>query len=95
MSAYLCIFFKQIKITNIKLIFQGTGTFIEIGAFDGEFMSLTLWLEQKRGFKGLLLEPNPRDYKLLLNKRRSSYSINACASPDSNSKKVGFLFVPL
>ena len=51
-------------------------------------MSLTLWLEQKLGYRGLLVEPNPSDYATLRAKGRSSYSINACASPDITHRKV-------
>ena len=81
---------RVIEIFNNKLIhiFQGKGTFVEVGAYDGEFMSLTLWLEQKKGFEGLLVEPNPKDYQLLREKKRSSQSINACASPDGIHRRV-------
>ena len=38
---------------------QRGGFFIEAGADDGEFMSNTFYLELKRGWTGLLVEPNP------------------------------------
>lgn len=61
---------------------------MEIGAQDGEFMSLTLYLEQEMGFRGLLVEPNPRDYAALRATRRASASINACATPRMGHRKV-------
>nr|XP_027234995.1 uncharacterized protein LOC113826324 [Penaeus vannamei] len=54
---------------------------MEIGAQDGEFMSLTLYLEKQLGFRGLLVEPNPNDYGKLRARGRTAKSINACATP--------------
>ncbi|KAB7498052.1 hypothetical protein Anas_01871 [Armadillidium nasatum] len=64
------------------------GKFIEVGAQDGEFMSFTLWLEQVMGFEGLLIEPNPVDYPKLRARKRSSYSINACAANLQSHHKI-------
>ncbi|XP_071515851.1 uncharacterized protein [Panulirus ornatus] len=74
-------------INNYFKQYKNPGTFMEIGAKDGEFMSLTLFLEQKLGFSGLLVEPNPRDYQKLRAAGRSSYSINACATPGGSHRK--------
>ncbi|XP_045138160.1 uncharacterized protein LOC123520189 [Portunus trituberculatus] len=74
-------------INNYFSNYQRPGTFLEIGAQDGEFMSLTLYMEQELGFRGLLVEPNPRDYKALRDNRRSSASINACATPRGGHRK--------
>ena len=38
---------------------QNEGFFIEAGAYDGEVYSNSLYFEIKRGWKGLLVEPNP------------------------------------
>ncbi|XP_068201970.1 uncharacterized protein [Palaemon carinicauda] len=67
--------------------YEKPGTFMEIGSQDGEFMSLTLYLEQKLGFQGVLVEPNPRDYHKLREAKRSSFSINACATPEAGHRK--------
>ncbi|XP_050688831.1 uncharacterized protein LOC126981553 [Eriocheir sinensis] len=67
--------------------YKRPGNFVEIGAQDGEFMSLTLYLEQVMGFRGLLVEPNPRDYAALRAKQRASTSINACATPKISHRK--------
>ncbi|XP_037786328.1 uncharacterized protein LOC119582162 [Penaeus monodon] len=61
--------------------YKTPGTFMEIGAQDGEFMSLTLYLEKELGFRGLLVEPNPNDYGKLRARGRTAKSINACATP--------------
>ncbi|XP_071515864.1 uncharacterized protein [Panulirus ornatus] len=74
-------------VNNYFKNYKNPGTFMEIGAKDGEFMSLTLFLEQKLGFSGLLVEPNPRDYQKLRAAGRSSYSINACATPGGSHRK--------
>lgn len=35
------------------------GFYIEAGAFDGEHMSNSLYFELKKGWNGILVEPNP------------------------------------
>ena len=54
--------------------------FVEAGAYDGEFYSNTLLLERDYGWNGILIEPNPNTFKLLLQKNRKVWSINACLS---------------
>lgn len=57
------------------------GFYIECGAFDGEQMSNTIFLELARQWTGLLVEMDPYFYSQLLAKSRNSWSINACLSP--------------
>ena len=66
---------------------QTPGRFVEVGAQDGEFMSLTAHLEALH-FEGLLIEPNPYDYAKLRARRRHAMTINACASPYDITAKV-------
>ena len=54
---------------------------MECGAYDGELASTTLFLEQKRGWTGLLVEMDPYFYTQSIGKNRRSWSINACLSP--------------
>lgn len=61
---------------------------MEVGAGDGEFRSLTLYLEQKLGFRGLLVEPDPRLYPELRAKQRAASSVHACANPDAGHRMV-------
>ncbi|XP_068207548.1 uncharacterized protein [Palaemon carinicauda] len=53
-------------------------TFLEAGAYDGEFLSNTLWLERQYGWRGILVEANPHFFEQLLLKRRKSWAINVC-----------------
>lgn len=44
------------------MVFQGKGGgyFVEVGAYQGVVCSQTYFLEQERGWKGIVVEPNPR-----------------------------------
>ena len=44
------------------------GFYIEAGAFDGELRSNSLFFELKKGWNGLLVEPNPDAFEELLSK---------------------------
>ncbi|XP_050688847.1 uncharacterized protein LOC126981554 [Eriocheir sinensis] len=72
--------------------YKRPGTFVEVGAGDGEFRSLTLWLEQRLGFRGLLLEPHPEAYVKLRGKTRAAHSVQACATPEEGHRK-DFLWI--
>ncbi|KAK7069343.1 hypothetical protein SK128_009516 [Halocaridina rubra] len=54
------------------------GTFVEIGAVDGEFMSQTLLLERNLSWSGLLIEPDPRSFKLLRDNHRNASITDFC-----------------
>ncbi|XP_037804583.1 uncharacterized protein LOC119598944 [Penaeus monodon] len=54
------------------------GTFVEIGAVDGEFMSQTLMLEKALGWSGLLVEPDPRSFAILQDRRRNASLAPLC-----------------
>ncbi|RXG51503.1 Protein Star, partial [Armadillidium vulgare] len=56
------------------------GTFIEAGAFDGEKLSNTLILERELGWTGLLIEPNPINYKNIPHKHRRAHYAQCCLS---------------
>ena len=55
------------------------GTFLEIGASDGIFLSDTYLLEL-HGWRGLCVEPNPEEYKRLAQLRRCATENVACAN---------------
>ncbi|XP_069939672.1 uncharacterized protein [Cherax quadricarinatus] len=57
---------------------QGPGMFVEIGAVDGDFMSQTLMLEKNLSWTGLLIEPDPRSYRILQERRRNAWTSPVC-----------------
>ena len=59
--------------------FFGTsnGTFIEMGALDGEKFSNTLGLEMLLGWRGVLIEASPSSYSRLQERRKNQLVINA------------------
>lgn len=64
------------------------GFFIEMGAFDGEKWSNTLWLERKHNWTGLLIEANP-DLCVKIDKlHRRVWRLCACVS---NKPHASFL----
>ena len=62
--------------------------FIESGAFTGESLSNTLHFEATRGWTGLLIEPDQKNYATLKSKQRKAYTANACLSVTSHPKYV-------
>ena len=61
----------------------------EAGGFDGEDLSNSLFFELNRGWKGLLIEPIPEVYSMIIGKNRKTFSINACIA-ESKPKVVKF-----
>ncbi|MCK4934666.1 MAG: FkbM family methyltransferase [Simkaniaceae bacterium] len=53
---------------------QPSGTFVEIGAYDGIILSNTYFFEKELGWKGLCIEPNPYRFQDLL-QNRNCYSV--------------------
>lgn len=47
----------------IERLFYSPGTFLEIGCWDGELISQTAWLEREKGWKGLCVDPFPRNFQ--------------------------------
>ena len=56
------------------------GFFIEAGAWNGVYLSNSLYLEMERNWTGLLVEANGKAYKELLEANRKAYSFNGCLS---------------
>eukprot|EP00756_Hemistasia_phaeocysticola_P044781 Hpha_TRINITY_DN18569_c0_g1::TRINITY_DN18569_c0_g1_i1::g.195104::m.195104 len=75
----------------IDQLFGGKpGFFIESGAHDGCRESHTLWLERWRGWRGLLVEPNPGLFKRLSRLQRRSFSANCCVATAPHPQRVSF-----
>jgi len=66
------------------------GFFIEAGAWDGEYLSNTLFLETSANWTGLLVEPNIGAYNILLTRNRRAHSIHACLAVERHPSKVEF-----
>jgi FkbM family methyltransferase len=69
------------------------GVYLEIGALDGKLISNTLHFEESKGFKGILIEGEPRNGAKLLKNRGGSgknYIVNkaACAPGEVSVKYV-------
>ena len=73
------------------------GFFVEMGAFDGELYSNTLFLERARGWDGLLIEPNPVTFEQLTSKDRKCWALHGClgASPSLTFRLAGGMTAPL
>ncbi|KAK7084938.1 hypothetical protein SK128_013960 [Halocaridina rubra] len=81
--------------SRLDLLFGGEpkGFFIEAGALDGQYLSNTLWLERKRNWTGLLIEPDRNSYGALRQKHRRAWSSNTCLTADNYPKKATFVSV--
>ncbi|KAF2369212.1 hypothetical protein FHG87_000013 [Trinorchestia longiramus] len=68
------------------------GTFLEVGAGDGEFLSFSSALEVQLNWRGLLVEPREEDYVRLRQRRRAA-SAKACVTGrDYHGKEL--LWIP-
>jgi FkbM family methyltransferase len=67
----------QDKFAN-EVIFKNkfNGTFVELGANDGQFLSNTLFFEKNLNWHGLCVEPHPEVYAKLLKNRVKSKCLN-------------------
>lgn len=75
---------------NVLRLLEGkkNGFFIEAGALDGEYLSNTLELEARYGWKGLLVEPDPKNLARLYSKNRKAWIAPICLSPKEFPQKV-------
>ena len=72
----------------IRNFSQRGGFFIECGALDGETRSNTLVFEKELGWKGLLVEGDPKNFELVKKKNRKAWSANVCLSTKPYPNKV-------
>ncbi|KAK7070977.1 hypothetical protein SK128_026906 [Halocaridina rubra] len=77
---------------KIEKILKGKrgGFFVEAGAYNGEELSNTLYLERHLGWTGLLVEPDPWNFWTLRKRGRKSHAVHACLSPSPYPKEVTF-----
>ncbi|KAK3857443.1 hypothetical protein Pcinc_036310 [Petrolisthes cinctipes] len=77
---------------------QPPGFFVEAGALDGEYLSNTLYLEGKKNWTGLLVEPDAEMFTCLLEKNRKAWASHSCLATTNYPSKVmlhGFLLLGL
>ena len=74
--------YNQSAIVDRYLKGKTGGFFVEAGAWDGEYLSNSLFFERERGWTGLLVEPNKGAFRKLLvrGKRKASVAANVCLS---------------
>ncbi|XP_066943789.1 protein Star-like isoform X2 [Macrobrachium rosenbergii] len=65
------------------------GIFVEVGAADGVFLSLTSWLEEEMNWSGLLIEPRLEAYQEM-RRRRKAAAAQVCVSDANYNKKEKF-----
>ena len=71
--------YGQDQLIDKLLIQKRNGFFVEIGSYDGETFSNSLFLEKER-WSGLLVEANAYTYELMAGKNRNCFMKNACIS---------------
>lgn len=77
--------YKLDKLFNHK----NNGFFIELGANNGLLQSNTAFLEKNRNWKGILIEPNKKNFNLCkINRPNSSCYNFACVSNDYNDEFI-------
>ena len=71
---------KQDKILD-EQVFHGkmNGFFVEVGALDGLAGSNSYFYEKEKNWTGLLIEPNPVEYKKILTNGRDKSIVENCA----------------
>jgi hypothetical protein len=62
------------------------GIFVEVGGYDGETHSNTLFLEKERGWQGLLIEANPYSFELMQAKDRLAWMAHTCIKSQNHSE---------
>ncbi|XP_053627476.2 protein Star [Cherax quadricarinatus] len=77
---------------RIDFILKGkrNGFYIECGALDGEVRSNTLFFERKRGWNGLLIEADPKNFNQMVEKHRKAYMSPSCLAPTPHPTTVLF-----
>ena len=80
-----------------KYVNYDNGFFVELGANDGVQQSNSLYFEQQRGWKGVLVEPSPHNFiQCKLNRNPKNFIFcNACVDFDYKKKYVDIQYANL
>ena len=80
---------NQIDKKVYKYLNYRNGFYIECGAFDGVNQSNTWFFEKVLNWHGILIEPNPRYFKKLLNYRsKKNFFINEIMTSENNRDEL-------
>jgi len=71
----------------VKYLNKDSGYFVELGANDGVQQSNTLTLEKYHGWRGILIEPHPGNFKKLTENRSQRNTFVNCACVDDSFPK--------
>lgn len=102
-------FYHELKIKNKKYYGQNkmdkkllkyfnynNGFFIELGANDGLRQSNTYYLEKNLGWRGILIEPEKKNFlKCKKNRSTKNFYFNVACQKRKNQKKMKFLYSDL
>ena len=71
------------------IINQTEGFFVECGAYDGQTLSNSLYLERSLNWSGILAEPSPPYFKQLESRNRKAWAMPVCLSLEPYPTVVG------
>jgi FkbM family methyltransferase len=99
-SSFLGLNFFSLNLIDKQLdaiINQSDGYFVEIGANDGVDQSNTLFLENSRGWHGVLIEPHPETFRSLIKNRSdlNFFKNAACVGFDYENPTIDLIFMNL
>uniref|UniRef100_A0A2P2I5J0 Protein Star-like n=1 Tax=Hirondellea gigas TaxID=1518452 RepID=A0A2P2I5J0_9CRUS len=67
------------------------GFYVECGAYTGDVLSNSLFFELDRGWEGLLIEPDDRNFNKLLSRNRKAWTANACLGASTTPANIMLL----
>ena len=74
---------------NYRLL-QTDGFFVECGAYDGELLSNTLYMERFFHWSGLLIEADKISHSQLVDRNRKAYTSPVCLSTKPYPMEVSY-----
>lgn len=77
-----------------RLGLPNRGTFVEVGAGNGKYLSNTYWLEKVKGWTGLLVEPDPRQRDALAENRPDAIVHHGAAGRICRVANFGLMDLP-
>ena len=72
------------------IVVQTGGFFVECGAYDGETLSNTLYMERSFQWSGLLIEADQISHSQLVDRNRRAYTSPVCLSTKPYPMEVSY-----